>query len=274
MKYNLHINQLKAVELGIKNINQAHIFDLLTTASCWANIQTINNENFYWVSRQTICRELVLLNLKPDTVYRHLKSLDKIGLIIYKKLDKKDCIKITKKGKKYLTNTTEITMSEMNPNHYVGNESEKHLNSDLNPIKLGNESEKHSDLNPTYPTTNINHTTKDNKEKYTKKKNSYSEKVKTFKPSKATANVFKKKYPLFENEISVYLELLEQFKDQALNRKDLFKDLNAGMRSYINKEYIKPAKQAKAKNSSFKAIGDDLRAKNKRTNIPEQILID
>lgn len=270
MKYNLYINQLKAIELGITNLNQAHIFDLLTTASTWAAIKIINNEAFYWVSRQTICRELVLLNLKADTAYRHLRSLDKIGLIIYKKIGKKDCIKITPKGKKYLTNSHEIAMSEMNPNRYVGNESEKHLNSDLNPRKLGNESEKHSDLNPTYNTTSNNHTTSN----HIKKKISYSEKVQTFKPSKSTTNTFKKKYPLLKNEMSVYLELLEQFKDQALNRGDKFKDLDAGFRIYINNEYIKPIKQVvrENENTSFRDIGDTVRA-NIKLGLSKQILI-
>ena len=253
MKYNLYINQLKAIELGITNLNQAHIFDLLTTSSSWASIKIINNEYFYWVSRQTICRELVLLNMKPDTVYRHLKSLQKIGLIFYKKLGKKDCIKITPKGKKYLTNDPKITMSEMNPNHYVGNESEKH-----------------SDLNPTYPTTNINHTTNNNK-----KKISYSEKVEVFEPTQATADTFKSMYPLLGK--SNYLEMVKQFKDQALNRGNPFKDLNAGMRNYIKRKYIEPVKQVvrENENKSFRDIGDTVRAEQRgnELGLPTQILI-
>jgi hypothetical protein len=277
MKYNLYVNQSKALELGITNLNQAHIFDLLTTASSWASVEIINNEYFYWVSRQAICRELVLLNLKPDTVYRHLKSLDKIGLIIYKKLGKKDCIQMTKKGKKYLSNTPKIAMLEMNPNRYVGNESEKTLNSDLNPKKLGNESEKHSDLNPTYPTTTINHTTSNHKEKNIKKKiPSYSEKLKNFIPTEKTADVFKNVYPLLEKKD--YLELLEQFKDQALNRAKPFKNLNAGFRNYIKRKYIAPVKQVVRKNEigSFRHLGDIVRANQaikKKSGLPEQILI-
>lgn len=262
MKYNLYINQLKAVELGITNLNQAHIFDLLTTASSWASVQIINNEHFYWVSRQTICRELVLLNLKQDTVYRHFRILEKIGLIIYKKLDKKDCIKITKKGKKYLSNTTEITMSEINP---------KKLE------KLGNESENNSEMNPTYPTTSINPTT--NIKKHTKKKIklNYSEKVEEFKPSEATANVFKKKYPHLEKDRSTYLEIVEQFKDKAINKNVPFINLNAGMRTYIKQEYIKPVKVVRENEiNSFRGTGDTVRAQiknNKRAGLPEQILI-
>lgn len=168
MKYHLHINQKAAIEMGIKNINQAHIFDLLTTCSVWAEPIIIEGEVYYWSARQTIAEELLLLNLKSDTIYRHLKILDELGLILYRKSGKKDCIKITNKGKKYHSNT----MSEMNPNHYIGNESEKIQNSEINPTKLGNESEKHSDLNPTYHTTNINHTTNISKQEKNKNKNS------------------------------------------------------------------------------------------------------
>jgi hypothetical protein len=112
--------------------------------------------------------------------------------------------------------------------------------------------------------------------KCTKKKISYAEKVEKFKPNKATANTFKDVYPnLGKND---YLELLEQFKDQALNRADPFKDLNAGMRNYIKNGYIKPVKQVVRKNEigSFKDIGDIVRAEKKNNagaGLPKQILI-
>ncbi len=163
MKYNLNINQVQAIELGITNINQAHIFDLLTSASTWADAEIVNDTVYYWVARQTIAKELELLNLKPDTIYRHLKSLNEIKLIDYIKVGKKDCIKITLKGKRYISKDNKNTISETNPKHYVGNKSELKQNSEINPTKLGNKSENHSDLNPTYHNTNTNHNTNDNK---------------------------------------------------------------------------------------------------------------
>lgn len=144
MKYNLHINQKQAMKLGIQNINQAHIFDLLSICAVWADPIVIDDSVYYWVARQTISKELEILNLKPDTVYRHLKSLHDLDLIEYKKSGKKDCIKITKKGKNYHSDT----MSEINPNNYVGNKSENN-----------------SEINPTYHTTNTNHNIKKNKQK-------------------------------------------------------------------------------------------------------------
>jgi DNA-binding transcriptional ArsR family regulator len=111
MKYTLAINQKQAIELGIKNLSSAIIFDYLTTCATWADTVVINNEVYYWVARTKIIEEIPLLDLKPDSVYRHLKILSKLGLIEYKKQDKKDIIKITKLGSKYLSST----MSEKNP---------------------------------------------------------------------------------------------------------------------------------------------------------------
>ena len=155
MKYTIYVNQAKAIDLGLTNINQAMIFDLLTTASTWAKPTTIDGEIYYWVARQAIVKELPILGLKPDTVYRHLKSIADLGIIDYKKDGKKDCIRVTNKGKSYLSNT----MSETNPSAYVGNESELPLNTEMNPSKCGNESENNSEIDPTYPTTITNQAT-------------------------------------------------------------------------------------------------------------------
>jgi len=148
MKYTIYVNQAKALDLGLTNINQAMIFDLLTTASTWAKPTHIDGDVYYWVARQAIVKELPILGLKPDTAYRHLKGLAELGLIDYKKDGKKDCIRITNKGKAYLSST----MSETNPS------SSK--NTETDPSEYGNESENSSEMNPTYPTTKNNQTTK------------------------------------------------------------------------------------------------------------------
>ena len=133
MKYHLHINQEKAIELGL-NLNQAHILDLLCSASTWAEPIVINGEVYYWVARQKVCSELPLLDLKPDTAYRHLKKLAELGVIEYIKDGKKDLIKVSEKGKGY----------------YVGNKSEK----------TRKQIRESSEINPTDPIT-IDTTTKD-----------------------------------------------------------------------------------------------------------------
>lgn len=153
MKFTLLVNQKQALELGIKNVNQALVLDLLTGASTWAQPVIVAGEVYYWVARQKIVDELAILNLQADTAYRHLKSLDKLGLIDYKKEGKKDLIKLTDLGKSYYVGNEsekdDSPMSDLNPNNGVklGFESEKSP-------KLGFESEKNSDLNPTYKNTN------------------------------------------------------------------------------------------------------------------------
>ena len=153
MKYNLYLNQVALKEFGINNVNQGLIFDLLTTASSWATPIIIDKEVYYWVARQKIVEELWILNLKADTAYRHLRKLAEFGVIEYKKQGKKDCIRLTIKGKRYLSTS------------YIGNESEKDTNSEMNPTKLGNESENNSEMNPTYNTTKSNTTTNNTKNK-------------------------------------------------------------------------------------------------------------
>ena len=152
MKYTININQPKAIELGIINLNQAIIFDILTTASTWAKKITIKKEDYFWISRGSIVDELPLLKLKTDTVYRHLKSLRTLGLIEYTKSGTKDCVKISKKGEKYYSKEVK-NESEIFPKN-LGNQSEKGQDSGLNPTKDGNISENHSDSFPTDKYTN------------------------------------------------------------------------------------------------------------------------
>ena len=102
-----------AVKLGIKNVNQAIVFDLLTHASTWAEPIRIDEKLYWWVSRQYICRQLELLSMRPDTAYRHLKGLAELKLIDYKKDGKKDCIAITELGRSYIGNKSEKARKEI-----------------------------------------------------------------------------------------------------------------------------------------------------------------
>lgn len=120
-----------AVKLGIKNVNQAIVFDLLTHASTWADPIRIDEKLYWWVSRQSICRELELLSMRPDTAYRHLKGLAELKLIDYKKDGKKDCIAITELGRSYIGNKSENTRkeirknSEINPIYHTSSDNTK-----------------------------------------------------------------------------------------------------------------------------------------------------
>lgn len=144
MLYSISINQKQAVALGISNVNQVFILDLIAKSPSWAKAVSVGDEVYYWLSRNQIVEQLPLLGIKPDTAYRHLKSLAENGFIEYLKQGKKDLVRLTDKGKSY------FTKSEINPN------------SEIDPSKLGNESEKNSEMNPTNKYYNINKNNKDN----------------------------------------------------------------------------------------------------------------
>lgn len=152
MKYTLVINHEQAITLGL-NVNQALILSVISESHTWADPEIIDGEVYYWTARQKISEELKMLNLKSDTVYRNFKKLEELGLIEYIKSGKKDCIRLTKKGKSYTTkqlleNNTN-TMSDEDPKNGTVTMS------DENPNKLGSSSENDSDLAPTYNNTNI-----------------------------------------------------------------------------------------------------------------------
>lgn len=121
------------------NVNQWCILDIISVAPSWCEIVMYRENPYFWISRKKILEELKALDLKEDTIYRHLKTLKELGFIDYEKDQKKDLIKLTDLGKSLF------------------------ISSEINPTKLGNKSEKNSEINPTYNNTNIINNTKDNK---------------------------------------------------------------------------------------------------------------
>ena len=115
------------------NVNQWCILDIISVAPTWCEIVMYRENPYFWISRTKILEELKALDLKEDTIYRHLKTLKELGFIEYEKDHKKDLIKLTELGKSLFVN------SEINPNYYVGNKSENY-----------------SEINPTYNNTNNN----------------------------------------------------------------------------------------------------------------------
>jgi len=106
LEFNIILDQERSMKWGL-NTTQSYVFYYLTQATRWAEI----HNGFMWVARQKIAEELPILKLKPDSVYRVLKELDRKGVIIYRKDGKKDIIKITKKGMIW----GKSTMSDSNP---------------------------------------------------------------------------------------------------------------------------------------------------------------
>ena len=116
MQYITSINNQKCLEWGI-NATQGALFSLLYEANSWATEIIKNEKTYYFVSRKLIIQELPLFFDKPDTVYRNLKALEKVGLIEYMKSEKKDLIRITQKGKtwNFIKSEKEAKNSEINP---------------------------------------------------------------------------------------------------------------------------------------------------------------
>ena len=234
MRYTIHINAVKCQEWGL-NLNQGALFDLLNQASSWAKPVVIDNEVYYWISRNMIIDEIPLAYSKPDTVYRAFKDLSEKGLIVHVKQGQKDLIRLTEKGKEWNAKNSEI-----NPN--VGNKSDilpktDQKKSEINPTfsqKLGNKSEKtakNSDLNPTDKNTNYPNTNNQcTKEKTTPKKQNFVK-------------------PTLEEVQNYYLEKKQVNAEQKAQRfvdyyesvgwkvgKNPMKDWKAAVRTWISKD--------------------------------------
>ncbi len=137
MRFNTLINNLKCKEWGL-NASQGALFDLLNQIHSWASPVVIMDDVYYHIARTKVIKEIPLFYSKSDTVYRHFKVLEEEGLIEYRKLGKKDLVRLTSKGNEW--------------------------NSEMNPSNYGNESEKNTDTDPTYNNTSSNNNTIDKRE--------------------------------------------------------------------------------------------------------------
>ena len=137
MRYNSLINNKKSTEWGL-DIKLAYLFSWFYELPSWAEKVIISNETYYFASKNKAISELPLLTDKLDTMYRYYKQIESLGLIKIKKIETKDYITLTEKGKTW-------------------NLQSEH--SEINPNLLGNKSENNSDKNPTYNITSTNNKT-------------------------------------------------------------------------------------------------------------------
>lgn len=128
MKYTSCIDNVRAVEWGL-NLQEAYAFSFCYSLPSWAETLIIGGEVWYFGSRNKAMEEIPLLTDKPDTVYRHYKALSNKGIIEWKKVDGKDCIRITAKGKQW--NTSEINPPLGNKSEYTRKNIRK--SSEINP---------------------------------------------------------------------------------------------------------------------------------------------
>lgn len=162
MKYTSTINNVKCVEWDL-TLSQAFLVELLVFSAAWAQRETVDGIDYYWVSRNKVLDEIPNAFKTADTVYRALIALNDKGVIEYKKLGRKDIFRLTDKGKEWIFKPS---LSESK----LGNKSELAQNSEINPNKLGNKSEVNSEINPTDKDTSTNKDTTNKESNGTKKK--------------------------------------------------------------------------------------------------------
>lgn len=171
MRYTSSINNVKCVEWGI-NLAQGQLIDLINQASSWAKPHIVDNELYFWVSRNKVIEEIPVAYQKPDTVYRAIKDLASKGVIDHIKQGRKDLVRLTEKGMTWnVKGTTQGDAKLGNKSDFKGGNSEINptlsQNSEINPSKLGNKSEKtpeNSEINPTDKNTSNKSTS--NKKRY------------------------------------------------------------------------------------------------------------
>ncbi|WP_313596510.1 helix-turn-helix transcriptional regulator [Psychrobacter sanguinis] len=176
MRYTSSINNVKCVEWGV-NLAQGQLIDLINQAPSWAKPHIVDNELYFWVSRNKVIEEIPVAYQKPDTVYRAIKDLASKGIIDHIKQGRKDLVRLTEKGMTWnVKDTTQGDAKLGNKSDFKGGNSEINptlsKNSEINPSKLGNKSEKtpqNSEINPTDKSTNYKNTNNHINKKNTKK---------------------------------------------------------------------------------------------------------
>ena len=146
MKYFPQFNQLKALEWNL-SLGEAHVFGWLYECASWADSLILGGHTFYFASRNKCLKEMPILSRKgnPDTIYRHYKSLQAKGLISLKKLDSKDYVALTQKGKEWYEGKERASQDAR----------KKSQDSEKFPNGTGKISEKHSEKFPTNNNTSL-----------------------------------------------------------------------------------------------------------------------
>ena len=164
MKYQVIINQVVCEKFDLIP-TQAALFDFLSGIDNWADKRIIDGDEFFFISRFKIVQELPVFFKTPDSAYRQLKYLEKVGLIKYRKLKSADYVRLTINGSRasQLGNNSEKLgkISENGPNsEKFPKNSEKFPKNDISKntenqnVKMVN-----SEIFPTYNKINNTKTT-------------------------------------------------------------------------------------------------------------------
>lgn len=154
MQYTVLINQSRSLEWGL-NPQQAILFSFLYEATAWAD-QVEKSGEFYWyMAKNKVITELPLLTDKPDTVYRLMKQLEKLGLIAVTRAGHQMVYSLQEKAK-YWNKTSKNTgkISENKDKKITENNPENSQITEENPPNSGKYSKKMPEKNPTDHITN------------------------------------------------------------------------------------------------------------------------
>ncbi|KZL89157.1 conserved phage C-terminal domain-containing protein [Clostridium magnum] len=129
----LGYNQAKLVELGLDVIDAALLRYFVDFKDSGTMVkETIEGELYYWLHYEGILKELPILALKKDSVYRRLKNMSKNNVLNHRTVINKGTYSYYNIGSNYIK-----LLSDSNPKP-----------SDLNPYPYGLESVPPTDLNP------------------------------------------------------------------------------------------------------------------------------
>jgi uncharacterized phage protein (TIGR02220 family) len=129
----LGYSQIKLIEFGMDTMDALLLRYFIDFKDSKAMIkEKIGEDTFYWLKYDGIVRELPILKLKSDSIYRRLKNMCKINVLKHKTLEKNGTYSYFAIGENYIK-----LISELNP-----------MPSDSNPVPSGFSSSHPSDLNP------------------------------------------------------------------------------------------------------------------------------
>ena len=98
MQFTISINQAKSIEWGLSS-QQAVLFAFVYSCPSWCNPVVRPDGVYFALSKQKIVQELPILTDKPDTAYRILKQLQKVGVIEISSTPHITLVRLTDKGK-------------------------------------------------------------------------------------------------------------------------------------------------------------------------------
>jgi len=110
MRYSHTINNIKAFEWGL-NIQQAYLFAWFYELQSWSTTSVIDNEVYYLAPKSKAIKELPILSFSVETMDKFYKQLEELKLIKIKKIDTKDFVCLTEKGKDW-NNSCSINCNE------------------------------------------------------------------------------------------------------------------------------------------------------------------